>query len=121
MIALRAALSSGLFCVLLMSSVSMAADHEIALGLDRWAVISSAQVRNSGIADLLTARLSATAGMKLVERDRLNEVLREFERTARPALSSDLQPSSRVRLGQLLGADALLILTVAKGERDEFL
>ncbi|MBC8870639.1 MAG: hypothetical protein H8E44_14545 [Planctomycetes bacterium] len=114
---LVAALLVGLFSMPLTPCAWAGADQLAPDGLDRWAVVCSADVRKTGIGDLLTARLSEVAGIKLVERERLDEALREFELGL---LSRDEKASDRVRLGRLLGADALLLLSRVRGEKQEF-
>ena len=114
---LVAALLVGLFPIPLISSAWAGADQRAPDGLDCWAVVCSADIRETGIGDLLMARLSAVAGIKLVERERLDEALREFELNL---LSRNEKASDRVRLGRLLGADALLLLSRVGGEAREF-
>ena len=58
---------------------------------------------------MATAELSKLEGMELVERDQLDQVTREL------ALSSALEPrasATRLKMGQLLKADALLLLSI---------
>lgn len=84
--------------------------------LKTWAVLSTDDVRNTGIPDLLFHEMSA-AGISLVERDRISDVLKEIE------LSSLQEPNSaasRQRAGRLLKADILLLLSKTKREDDEF-
>ena len=73
----------------------------------RWAIIASPEVQSSGVADLLTLKLSED-GVELVERDQLAAATRELE------LSQLQQPaaaSERLKLGKILGADALVLLS----------
>jgi hypothetical protein len=75
--------------------------------LKRWAVLTGSSLRQSGFNDRLTAELSQ-AGIELVERERLDVILREWSLAS---LSSAAGAAERVRLGRLLRADALLLLS----------
>lgn len=71
------------------------------------AVLTDEGVRESGVADLLFADLATDDNLKLVERDRLNDILQELD------LASAQQPGDvrgRLNLGKLLKADLLLIV-----------
>jgi len=78
----------------------------------RWALIPSAEISQAGLADLLTIELQAL-GLELVERERIDAILEEFARV--DALGAE-QTEGRLRLGRMLGADALLIVRGAAGE-----
>ena len=77
------------------------------LVLRRWAILSDEAVRTSGVSDLLTAELSAVPRLELVERDELAAVLRELEIDD---LFGTRSSNARLRLGQTLKADVLLLL-----------
>jgi hypothetical protein len=96
---------SSLALFLLLAATLQAED---ALALRRWAIIGDAEVTKAGISDLLAAKLAATEKLELVEREQLEMVLKELE------LATLLGPSgnSRLRLGKVLKADALVLLTV---------
>lgn len=84
----------------------------------RWAIFAGPAVRESGLADLLTARLSERKDLKLVERDRLDLALRELK------LSACLAPEAageRLRLGRILKADRLLLLALEELESEKLL
>jgi len=59
---------------------------------------------SKGIAELLLADLSANEKIRLVERDRLEEILTE----QRVQTANDVDPTTAVRLGTLLGAQHFL-------------
>lgn len=75
--------------------------------LRRWAVLASKEVRDSGLPDLLSAKLSQTESVELVEREQVDLAARELE------LSTLLgaQAVGRLDLGRRLRADALLLLS----------
>jgi len=79
----------------------------------RLAILSEAPTL-APVADLLTATFSTNRQVVLVERDQLDRVLREQAGTA--AGGRDV-----VRLGQLLGADGLLVLQLTPRGADEVL
>lgn len=82
----------------------------------RWAVIASEQVRQSGLADLLFAELSRKERIELVERERLDAMVKELELST----LSGSAATGRLKLGQLLQADALLLLSLEEHENQEF-
>lgn len=97
----------GLAIVLLLSAavcVAQAGDN----AYHRWAVVSSAELAKTGLPDLVTVALAERPDMQLVERDRIVEVMRELELVS---VLSAANPAQRARLGRLLKADALLLLT----------
>ena len=75
-------------------------------GYNRWAILAPPQPYASGLADLLTARLSGAAGIELVERAELKTISREL------VLSNLLGANSagRLELGRRVKADALVVL-----------
>ena len=72
----------------------------------RWALIGTAEVSESGLLDLLTVDLSKQDSIELVERERLQEVMRELQLAA---LTKPDQVQQRLRLGKTLQADALMV------------
>lgn len=80
--------------------------------LRRWAILSSPKVRETGLADLLTAALSQRPSFELVEREQLAAATREQELDH--LLGSKV--GQRLQLGQVLRADALIILKEASEE-----
>jgi tetratricopeptide (TPR) repeat protein len=81
--------------------------------LRRWAVAATPEVQATGLSDLLTARLSAVQGIKLVEREQLAAAIREQELSA--CFGSNAVPL-RLKLGQVLQADVLVLLSMASPE-----
>ena len=80
----------------------------------RWAVICSEEARQAGLGDLMTAELSKINDLELVERDQLEAVTRELQLAA--AMESQAA-ATRLKMGQLLKADALLFLSIAGNEK----
>lgn len=74
---------------------------------DRWAIVCSDEIAQSGVADLLTETLGQRKGIRLVERDQIVHVLEEQKLAA---ISSASGSSKRVSLGRLQNADALVVL-----------
>jgi len=77
--------------------------------LRRWAVIASPNVARHGLPDLITVVLSEDSSLELVEREELAATTRELE------LAAYLGPGAgrqRLQLGQLLKADALVLLSL---------
>ncbi len=74
----------------------------------RWAIISSKPVQKSNIAGLVFAALSQEDGIELVERDALATIADELRLSV---LSANAQPGDRLRLGRLLRADLLMLLS----------
>jgi hypothetical protein len=79
----------------------------------RYAIVASNDIEATGLGDLLTARLSAVEGIELVERDQLAAAIREQELSA--YFDSSAAPL-RLKLGQLLQADVLVLLSMAERE-----
>ena len=82
----------------------------------RWAIVASPEVQSSGVADLLTLKLSED-GVELVERDQLAAATRELE------LSQLQQPAAageRLKLGKILEADALVLLSSVEQNKQRF-
>ena len=72
----------------------------------RWAIIATPEVEQSGMADLLTAKLSRIEGMELVERALVGKVLAERKISASVLASAE----ASIQLGRLLAADAFLVV-----------
>jgi hypothetical protein len=79
--------------------------------LRRWAILTDDPLRQAGVGEQLTVKLSRD-GVELVERDQLDKVLREL---ALIGLGDLAAASQRAKLGQLLRADALLLLSEGTG------
>lgn len=62
-------------------------------------------VLRKGLAQMLISDLSQLAGVRLVERDRLEEILRELEL----AQSGKIDPSTAAKVGKLLGARYMVL------------
>ncbi|MBC8872160.1 MAG: hypothetical protein H8E44_22235 [Planctomycetes bacterium] len=75
----------------------------------RWAVVASPDVARYGLPDLMTVALSEDSSLELVEREELAAAMRELE------LAAYLGPDAgrqRLQLGQVLKADALVLLSL---------
>lgn len=79
----------------------------------RWAIITAPELRETGIADLLTVKLSAES-FELVERDELDRLTRELELSQ---LQGTAASADRLRLGQRVGADAMILLSRVTQEK----
>lgn len=75
--------------------------------LRRWAIIASSQLRDDGLADLALVRLTEQR-VELVEREQLDQAIRELDVSA---YSGSQAAGKRLKLGQSLKADALLLLS----------
>jgi len=93
------------FVCLLVVLVNSAAGDEPAL--QRWAVVATEPVVESGVLDLLTVALSKDESIHVVERERLQEAMRELEVTA---LLKPGNVSQRLQLGKTLRANALMVI-----------
>ena len=82
------------------------------------AILCSGDARATGIGDRAAAALSGVDGVRLVERERLDVIAREFEVSM---FSENGRPSDRVRLGQLAGADELVLLSLFGTVKDRWL
>jgi hypothetical protein len=96
-------------CVLLLfaclaANVAAAID----LPLRRWAVLVSKDLRQTGLDDLLTVELSKAKDIELVERAEHAAITRELELEA---MLGSGEVSDRLKLGRLLKADALLMIS----------
>ena len=74
----------------------------------RFAIMATGDIQATGLSDLLTAKLSAVAGVELVEREQLASAIKEQELSA--YFNSTAAPQ-RLKLGQLLEADVLILLS----------
>lgn len=74
--------------------------------LKRWAILADDDLRKTGISDLLAVELTSP-GFELVEREQIDAVLAE-QQLARSF--GAVGTANRVQLGQLLHADALVLL-----------
>jgi len=77
----------------------------------RWAVLATEPLERTGLADLVTAKLSAQADMELVERQQFLAVVGEQQRSASLAGAA---AGERLKLGNLLGAEAVVLLSGEK-------
>ncbi|MEI8373532.1 MAG: hypothetical protein WCJ35_11960 [Planctomycetota bacterium] len=91
--------------LLFAASASAAQDQP----LRRWAVLASDDLQQAGVGDLLAAELSKANGIELVERERLAEATKELKLSA---LLGAGDVERRLKLGRLLGADALLLVSL---------
>ena len=85
--------------------------------LRRWAILAAPEVRDAGVSDLLTAELSSR-DFELVEREQLEAIAKEIELAK--LLGSD-GSASRLKVGQLLKADVLVLLSLVEHEKKKFL
>jgi curli production assembly/transport component CsgG len=103
---------------LLASSFAPAADQRQSPppALRRWAVLATNELRETGLADLLTVKLSQD-DFDLVERKQLAAITKEFELSK--LLGAD-GAAQRLRVGQLMKADALLLLSLVEYDKMKF-
>ena len=85
--------------------------------LKRWGIITSKTLSQTGISELLTARLSETADVELVERDQLDLVTKELELSA---LAGPNDAAKRLILGRVLAADAIMLIDTATFNDQQF-
>ena len=107
---------SRLLPVWLCLALGSAAVDAAEVPLHRWAILAAPEVREAGISDLLTAKLSERE-FELVERDQLEAVLKELKLSQ--LLGS--QTSERLSLGARLRADVLVLLSVVEIEQSRLL
>ena len=79
----------------------------------RWAIVATPGVRNSGVGDLLTARLSTHDAVELLERDSLESALRELTVAHLAGASATAE---RLEFGRISQADALICLDESKAD-----
>jgi hypothetical protein len=84
--------------------------------LRRWAVLAAPEVREAGISDLLTAKLSERE-FELVEREQLDAAQKEL----RLSQLLGAQTSERLSLGARLRADVLMLVSVVEFEQSRTL
>ena len=104
-----------LLCTIVAAALPQAA---MANGFRRLAVVSGGEAKRLGIGELLTVALARQKEVELVERDRLDTVLRELKLAEGLAQAG---PSQRLRLGEMVSADALILISVAEGKEQSFL
>ncbi len=78
----------------------------------RLAIVASDAVQQTGLSDLLTVAMTDQADVNLVERDSLDEAIAELELSA---LFGAKAAGERLRLGQMLRADMLVLLADERG------
>ncbi len=83
----------------------------------RWAVIATDNLNATGLTDLITAELSQLDSLELVERQQLAAVTKELELSA---YFGSEATTGRLKLGQLLKADALLLLSLEERDKQQF-
>ncbi len=109
-----------ILCQLLIGPAILRADDH---PLRRWAVLASAELRQAGLSDLLTLELSKAKNIELVEREQLAAATRELELSA---IFGSEAAEGRLKLGRLLKADALLLISreerqIDAGQKRQFL
>ncbi len=72
-----------------------------------WAIVTSPEIRETGIADLLAVQLSKMQ-LELVERDEIDRLTRELELSR---LLGAVGAADRLQLGQRVGANAMILLS----------
>jgi hypothetical protein len=80
----------------------------------RWAIVASEAVEDGGLPDLLTAELSKREDLEWVERQALQAIIAEQELAACFGAQA---VAERIRLGKLVGADALVLLSLEEREK----
>ena len=84
----------------------------------RWAILCSPDLQSKGVSDLLTAKLSTVGNFDLVERDVLEQVEEEL---IQASFSDPSNIRDRLKIGSLLNADLLAILSTQKSADQEIL
>lgn len=82
----------------------------------RWAIVAAPDVQQTPMPDVLMEELSHEPGVQLVERDEIPKALKELGRSE---LLSSGSAATRLQLGRLLKADALILLGREKREGDK--
>lgn len=77
----------------------------------RWAILA-ADARSRPLTDLLTASLSSDQSLRLLERERIREVLDELRLSA----SGLVEQNKTLRFGELLQADALVLVSTTEDQ-----
>ena len=106
MMYLRYGMLIALSVSLLLADASLYAQELVPRSL-RLAIVSSQEIQDRGISDLLTALLTQTNGIELVEREQLRLALDQMELST---LSDARASEERIALGRILAADVILIL-----------
>lgn len=93
---------------------------QVATGADdqplrRWAVLASQDLQQAGLSDLLMVELAKVKGVELVEREQLAAATKELEVST---LFGFEAAEGRLKLGRLLKADALLLISLEEREID---
>ena len=94
-----------LVLLLIISGSAGAEQVRCALIVDR-----NEELRSSALVSLLEARLSQESHVQLLERDRIETILREQQ----ISLAASAEPNAVVKAGRLLRADAFILLSVEK-------
>ena len=115
---LSSILSLCVFCCSVLSAAVASVAAEQRSPYHRWAVVASQELQDGGLPDLLTAELSRQEDLELVERDQLELATRELELSA---CFGSQAVGKRLQLGQLLKADALLLLSLEEHEKQKSL
>jgi hypothetical protein len=74
----------------------------------RWAILGTPAMQDTGLTDLLHVRLASLDGVQLVEREQLQAIAAEYSLETLGAAGAVRQ---RLRLGSVLRADRLLLLS----------
>ena len=89
-----------------------------AQSLDRWAIIGTEDLEATGFNDLAFVEFLAIEGMELVERNQISQIVGELELAG---YQGEDATGNRLRLGQLLQADVLLLLSIEKDSKGPIL
>ncbi len=104
--------------IILVATASNVAAFGQSPTFQRWAILTTQSIQESGLADLLTVELGKEPELTLVERDQLTAVTMEM--ALDHALGADAA-GERLKLGTLLKADALLLPSEEHHEKDRFI
>jgi len=103
------------FCLLLIAANRSRASDDQSV-LRRWAIVATNEVQTTGLSDLFAAEFSELQGIELVERDQIDLATGELELSACVHATASAE---RLKLGRILKADALVLLSkVAFNEKD---
>ena len=86
----------------------------VKLSFRRWGVICSKDAQDAGLGDLVTVELSKEKGLELVDRADLDAVTKELQLAA---VFEAGAAAERLKMGQLLKADALLLLSIGNAPK----
>lgn len=84
--------------------------------VQRWAIISDSEIRETGLGDLLFVELSSAPDLQLVERELVDKAIGELELSA---LTGPGETQARLQLGATLKADILLVLSSERGAKNQ--